>query len=94
MLTIHILYPIILYAHQQRNGNITNMGNLILAIASTPPGYNLAELNEIGTKVENTTRHMWSNPGEKVDPKGPVRIERFWFIARSTSTFIGAFPAI
>ncbi|MDA1325804.1 MAG: efflux RND transporter permease subunit [Proteobacteria bacterium] len=64
--------------------------NLILAIASTPPGYNLAALNEIATKVEDTTRHIWSKPGEKVDPKGPVRIERFWFIARSTSTFIGA----
>jgi HAE1 family hydrophobic/amphiphilic exporter-1 len=63
--------------------------NLILAIASTPPGYSLASLNKIATKIEDTTRPLWVKEGEKLDPDGPVKIARFWFVARSTSTFIG-----
>ena len=64
--------------------------NLIIAIASPPPGYNLDSLNRIAEKVENATRPMWAEQGEKIDPKGPARIERFWFVARTNSTFIGA----
>jgi hydrophobic/amphiphilic exporter-1 (mainly G- bacteria), HAE1 family len=64
--------------------------NLILGIASPPPGYNLDALNVIAKKVEDATRPMWAEGDEKIDPEGPVRIARFWFVARSTSTFIGA----
>ena len=64
--------------------------NLIIGIANPPPGYNLDSLNRIAEKVETATRPMWAEADEKIDPDGPVRIARFWFVARSTSTFIGA----
>jgi len=64
--------------------------NLIIGITSPPPGYNLATMNEIAEDVENATRNLWAKPGEADDPNGPAKIERFWFVARTTSNFIGA----
>ncbi|MEE8332230.1 MAG: efflux RND transporter permease subunit, partial [Alphaproteobacteria bacterium] len=64
--------------------------NLVIGITSPPPGYNLATMNEIAEDVENATRHLWAKPGEADDPDKPAKISRFWFVARTTSNFIGA----
>jgi HAE1 family hydrophobic/amphiphilic exporter-1 len=64
--------------------------NLVRAITSPPPGYNLATMNEIAEEVENAIKPLWAKPGEKDDPNGPPKIERFWFVARTTSNFIAA----
>jgi len=64
--------------------------NLVIGITSPPPGYNLATMNEIAENVEGATRHLWAKPGEADDPDKPAKIERFWFVARTTSNFIGA----
>jgi HAE1 family hydrophobic/amphiphilic exporter-1 len=47
-------------------------------------------MNEIAEDVENATRHLWAKPGEVDDPDKPAKISRFWFVARTTSNFIGA----
>ena len=86
--------------------------NFVLAIAQTPPGYNLEQLTNMAERAERMTRRYWADPDEKpvecpswfsrlkvvadwppvqVEEcdKGPVRMARFWYISRSTSTFIG-----
>ncbi|MEK9929132.1 MAG: efflux RND transporter permease subunit [Rhodospirillaceae bacterium] len=86
--------------------------NFVLAIAQTPPGYNLEQLTNMAQRAERMTRRYWAEPGEKPKEcpsifsrlkistewplfrleecdKGPVRMARFWYISRSTSTFIG-----
>ena len=86
--------------------------NFVLAIAQTPPGYNLEQLTKMAERAEKMTRRYWAEPGEKPKDcpsilsqlkistewplvrlkectKGPVRMARFWYISRSTSTFIG-----
>ncbi|MEK9684798.1 MAG: efflux RND transporter permease subunit, partial [Rhodospirillaceae bacterium] len=86
--------------------------NFVLAIAQTPPGYNLEQLTNMAERAERMTRRYWAEPGEKPKEcpswisrtkfaaswppveiedcdKGPVRMARFWYISRSTSTFIG-----
>lgn len=86
--------------------------NFVLAIAQTPPGYNLEQLNRMAENAERMTRRYWAKEGEKPPEcpswfrrleltaslwpisikecdKGEVRMARFWYISRTTSTFIG-----
>ena len=72
--------------------------NLVIAVTVPPPGYNLGTTREIARDVENATRRYWapeSDDGTSAsaapgDAKGPVRIDRLWFIARSTTTIVAA----
>ena len=65
--------------------------NLVIAITSPPPGYNLETTREIAEDIEKATRPSWATAVDaKTSGDGPVRIERLWFVARSTTTIIAA----
>jgi HAE1 family hydrophobic/amphiphilic exporter-1 len=65
--------------------------NLVIAITLPPPGYNLETTNEIAHDVETATKQYWSgNKGEAGSRDEPVKIERLWFVARSTTTIVAA----
>jgi HAE1 family hydrophobic/amphiphilic exporter-1 len=69
--------------------------NLVLGIILPPPGYNLATTTEIAQEVESAVKPYWSSangPEAEADDsaEGPPRIERFFFVAFRSRTFVGA----
>ena len=65
--------------------------NLVIAVTLPPPGYNMETTQEIATEVENATRPFWSKGKDDLGTRDePVKIERLWFVARSTTTIVAA----
>lgn len=65
--------------------------NLVFGIIIPPPGYNLDTTTGIAKNIETATRSQWaSETGPESEPGQPPKIERFFFVARSASTFLGA----
>ncbi len=65
--------------------------NLIIGAILPPPGYNLETTISIAEEVENEVKKYWAyetGPEETVD--GIPKIDNFFFVARPTSTFVGA----
>ncbi|MGI9373848.1 MAG: efflux RND transporter permease subunit, partial [Hyphomicrobiales bacterium] len=69
------------------NGN----RNLVFGIIVPPPGYNLDTTTSIAESFEEGVRPLWaSETGPESKPGEPPKIERFFFVATPTRTFIGA----
>ncbi len=74
----------------------TGNRNLVIAIALPPPGYNLATTTEVARKVEGQMRRWFVGEGKdtrvikSVPGKDPPAIKRFFFVALSSRTFVGA----
>ncbi|TCS60354.1 efflux RND transporter permease subunit [Varunaivibrio sulfuroxidans] len=65
--------------------------NLVFGAVIPPPGYNLATTTRIAQRIEDAVRPLWQPRKDGAsDAKGPPRIANFFFIARSTTTFVGA----
>ena len=65
--------------------------NLVIGVLLPPPGYNLATTTRIAQGVEDAVRHLWaSETGPESEKGGPPKIDRFFFVARSATTFVGA----
>ena len=66
--------------------------NLIIGIAVPPPGYNLETMTEIARETEDKVRHLWRTEVTEgaAKPGDPPLMDRFWFIARSTTTILAA----
>jgi HAE1 family hydrophobic/amphiphilic exporter-1 len=65
--------------------------NLVFGIIIPPPGYNLATTSEIAHDIETAIRPHWASvSGPDSAPGEPPKIERFFFVARSSTTFLGA----
>ena len=63
--------------------------NLLFGIIIPPPGYNLDTVNTIAERIEKSTSMHWSINAEKPNAKDP-KIERFFFVATRSTTFLGA----
>ena len=69
------------------NGN----RNLVFGIIVPPPGYNLETTTAIAESFEEGVKPLWATkPGETSAPGEPPKIARFFFVATTTRTFIGA----
>ena len=69
------------------NGN----RNLVFGVLLPPPGYNLKTMTGIAKRFEDSTRPLWSSvTGPKSKPGEPPKMHRFFFVATTSSTFIGA----
>ena len=65
--------------------------NLVLGIIIPPPGYNLDTTTDIAQGIEGAVRHLWSSEtGPERDEGGPPKMERFFFVATRSTTFVGA----
>ena len=65
--------------------------NLIFGMIIPPPGYNLRTTTEIAKRTENAVRHCWATePANPEKPCKTVKMSRFFFVATSTRTFLGA----
>ncbi len=65
--------------------------NLVFGIIIPPPGYNLATTTEIAKDIEDEIRPHWANvSGPESAPGEPPKIDRFFFVARPSTTFLGA----
>ena len=65
--------------------------NMVIGILLPPPGYNLATTTKIAQGVEDAVRPLWaSETGPESEKGGPPKIERFFFVAQSATTFVGA----
>jgi HAE1 family hydrophobic/amphiphilic exporter-1 len=65
--------------------------NLVFGIIIPPPGYNLATMTEIAEGIEAALRpHFAINSGPHSEPGEPPKIERFFFVATRSRTFLGA----
>ncbi len=65
--------------------------NLIIGALIPPPGYNLATATGIARDVENAVKYLWaSETGPDSKPGEPPKIDNFFFVARPSSTFVGA----
>ncbi|MCG8361214.1 MAG: efflux RND transporter permease subunit [Kiloniellales bacterium] len=65
--------------------------NLVFGIIIPPPGYNLDTMTEIAEQIESSIRPLWrSVSGPESEPGGPPKIERFFFVATRSRTFLGA----
>ena len=65
--------------------------NLVFGHVLPPPGYNLETVTGIATAVEDATRPHWaSETGPVSAPGEPPKFSRFFFVARGSSTFLGA----
>jgi len=65
--------------------------NLVIGALMPPPGYNLETATGIANDVENAVRSLWaSETGAESAPGQPPKMESFFFVARSSSTFVGA----
>ena len=68
--------------------------NFVLGISLPPPGYNLETANAIAENVETEIRDLWiSETGPESEPGRPPKIEHFFFVARTTQSFVGAVAA-
>ncbi|MCW8915677.1 MAG: efflux RND transporter permease subunit [Magnetovibrio sp.] len=69
----------------------TGNRNLVFGFIMPPPGYNLDTTTKTAEEIENAVRHLWaSETGPESEPGGPPKIEDFFFVARPTSTIVGA----
>ncbi len=65
--------------------------NLVLGIIIPPPGYNLNTTETIAQGIEAAVRPHWSSEtGAEREAGGPPKIERFFFVATRSLTFVGA----
>ena len=65
--------------------------NLVIGVLLPPPGYNLHTASAIAQEVENAVRPLWmSETGPESEPGQPPKIQNFFFVARSSTTFVGA----
>ena len=65
--------------------------NLVFGIIIPPPGYNLATTTGIAQDIETAIRPHWASvSGSESAPGEPPKIERFFFVARRSTTFLGA----
>ena len=65
--------------------------NLVFGIIIPPPGYNLATTSGIAQDIETAIRPHWASvSGPESAPGEPPKIERFFFVARRSTTFLGA----
>jgi HAE1 family hydrophobic/amphiphilic exporter-1 len=65
--------------------------NLVFGVIIPPPGYNLATTTAIAEEIEASLRPHWASDSEPESAPGePPKIERFFFVARSSTTFLGA----
>jgi len=65
--------------------------NLVFGVILPPPGYNLATTSEIAKEIETALRPHWASvTGPESAPGEPPKIDRFFFVARSSTTFFGA----
>jgi HAE1 family hydrophobic/amphiphilic exporter-1 len=65
--------------------------NLLFGIVIPPPGYNLETTTEIALGIENEIRPLWAvETGPESEPGGPPKIERFFYVATRSRTFLGA----
>lgn len=72
----------------------TGNRNLVIGVIMPPPGYNLKTTTKIAEGIENAVRPHWSSEtGSEAEPDGPPKIDRFFFVARPSSSFVGATSA-
>ena len=65
--------------------------NLVFGVITPPPGYNLATMTEIAEEIESAIRPHWATvSGPEAAPDEPGKIERFFFVATRSTTFLGA----
>jgi HAE1 family hydrophobic/amphiphilic exporter-1 len=65
--------------------------NLVIGVLLPPPGYNLSTATSIAKEVEAAVRPLWAKEtGSKSEPGKPPKIKNFFFVARSSTTFVGA----
>lgn len=65
--------------------------NLVIGVLLPPPGYNLKTATAIAQEVEAAVSPLWqSKTGPISEPGQPPKIQNFFFVARSTTTFVGA----
>ena len=65
--------------------------NLVIGVLLPPPGYNLGTATNIAKEVESAVRPLWSSEnGPESEPGQPPKIKNFFFVARSSTTFVGA----
>lgn len=65
--------------------------NLVIGVLLPPPGYNLSTAASIAKDVEAAVRPLWeSETGPESEPGQPPKIKNFFFVARSSTTFVGA----
>ncbi|WP_020592636.1 efflux RND transporter permease subunit [Kiloniella laminariae] len=65
--------------------------NLVFGVIIPPPGYNLDTMTSIAKEVEDSVRHLWATEtGPESDPGAPPKMERFFFVATQSNTFLGA----
>ena len=65
--------------------------NLLFGIVIPPPGYNLETTTEIAMGIEQEIRPLWATEtGPESEPGQPPKIERFFYVATRSQTFLGA----
>jgi len=65
--------------------------NLMFGIIIPPPGYNLGTMTEMAKRIEESTKPHWATEtGPESAPGEPPKIDRFFFVATRSSTFLGA----
>lgn len=65
--------------------------NLVFGIIIPPPGYNLGTMTSIAEEIETAIKPHWASiSGPESEPGEPPKIERFFFVASRSSTFLGA----
>ena len=65
--------------------------NLVFGIIIPPPGYNLDTMAEIAQTVENAIKPHWATETGADSAEGePVKIDKFFFVATRSRTFVGA----
>ena len=65
--------------------------NLVFGIIIPPPGYNLATTTGIAEEIEDEIKPHWAIvSGPESAPGEPPKIQRFFFVATRTRTFLGA----
>lgn len=65
--------------------------NLIIGVLLPPPGYNLSTATNIAREVEAAVRPLWAKEtGPLSEPGKAPKIKNFFFVARSSTTFVGA----
>ncbi len=70
--------------------------NLLFGIVIPPPGYNLETTTRIAEGIEQEISHLWEINNDPEIPRGadePPLIERFFFVATRSQTFLGAVSA-
>ncbi|MBF0247556.1 MAG: efflux RND transporter permease subunit [Alphaproteobacteria bacterium] len=65
--------------------------NLVFGFIMPPPGYNLDTTTKSAYDIETAIRHLFSKgPEDRETEDGQPKIEDFFFVARPTSTIVGA----